>query len=81
MEMQELHSLYGAELKKRIIQTPEEYMTTPEGAYALALKMLQKIQQGSVISLNTNLALKTACKKLNITSYQALSNYLKGVQL
>jgi len=81
MEMQELHKLYGEELKKRIIKEPDEYMTTAEGAFALALKMLQKIQKGSVISLSANPALKTACKKLDITSYQALSEYIKGVEL
>ena len=73
-----LAQLYTAELVKRIIAKPEDYMDTVETAPALAHKMLEKIKAGSGVSLNANPSLKAACRKIGITTFAGLKEHLQN---
>jgi hypothetical protein len=75
----ELLKLYTDELARRFEIDPEYQGSLGHIAPGdLAQKMLVKIQAGEVVSLAANPALKTACRKMGITTYKALAEYVQG---
>ena len=73
----ELLKLYTDELARRFKIDPE-YQGSLGRPCDLAQKMLAAVHAGEVVSLAANPALKTACRKMGITTSKALAEYVQG---
>jgi hypothetical protein len=73
----ELLKLYTDELARRFKIDPE-YQGSLGRPSDIAQKMLAAVHAGEVVSLAANPALRSACRKMGITSYTALAAYVQG---